>query len=180
MVTRSQPFSRPSALREGIIFLATFLVAAVVLYFVLSPFETNLQKIEANQTQSILNAVGVDTTPAGNPIQFWMNGKLIEISALCSGLLEMILLASAILATPTATPRKKILGIIIGVAILYMFNLFRIAVTLLQLEHASFSFAELTHDVLFRLILIVGFAALYGAWLNFDKVRIVLRQRGIF
>ncbi|MEK6820990.1 MAG: exosortase/archaeosortase family protein, partial [archaeon] len=119
---------------------------------------------------SLLSSVGVSTSDAGNSIQFWMSGKRIEISALCSGMLEMILLASAILATPIRTVRARILGVVAGVGVLYVFNLFRMVVTLLQLEHTSLAFATLTHDVLFRLVLIVGFALVYWVWLHAERI----------
>lgn len=171
MVIPKKGFSQNQLVREAVIFIASFLIVAGALTIILSPIEPFLQKAEAGQSQSILHAVGVNTNPAENPIQFWMNGKHIEISPLCSGLLEMILLASAIIVTPTASIRKKTIGIITGVFILYTFNLVRIVVTLLQLEHASFSFAEITHDILFRVILIIGFALLYSAWLNSKTIR---------
>ncbi|MEK6902702.1 MAG: exosortase/archaeosortase family protein [archaeon] len=179
MVTRLKVVSRSDALHEGIRFLATFLIVAAALLFLFTPMESWLQQLEAGQTQSLLHALGVPTSPAQNPTQFWMNGKLIEISPLCSGLLEMILLASAIIVTPSASVRKKVVGLVIGIFILYVFNLFRMGVTLLQLEHASFSFAEITHDILFRVILIVGFALLYAVWLNFSSMKKKFVLRGM-
>jgi exosortase/archaeosortase family protein len=152
--------------REAIGFLGRWGLGFMLVYFLLAPFETHLQSIEANHVRGVLELVGVNTTPTLVPFQFFMNGKLIEISALCAGLLEMVLLASAMFATRGETARAKVGGIIVGVGVLYAFNILRMSITLLQLEHSSLSFAVITHDFLFRFILIVGFAFLYGAWLH--------------
>jgi len=152
-------------LREGIIFLATFSVSGGIFYLLLQPFEIILQTLLSTHVRRGLELLGTDTI-AQSPIRFWAKTHLIEISSLCAGLLEIILFASAVLATRGVSTRKKIWGIVLGVAALYVFNVLRIIFTVQQIVHTPFSFAELTHDVLFRLILIMGFAAVYWFWLK--------------
>ena len=164
--------------KEGILFLAQAAVFAGVLYIILQPFEIFLQELVAQHTQWVLNALGTTTT-FQNTIQFWAGAYLVEISPLCAGLLEMILLASAMAATSTVSNVQKTKGILAGVALLYLFNVFRIVITVQQLVHTSLSFAELTHDVFFRLMLIAGFAAVYAAWLNFGKISAWGRGKGL-
>ncbi len=163
-------------LREGILFLAQWGVLAGVLFLLLSPtIENALHAVVSTHAQQGLRALGTVNDPI-SPIQFWVQGKLVEISPLCSGLLEMILLASAMVVTPTIGTRKKIFGIAGGIILLYVFNLFRIIITIQQLVHTSLSFVEFTHDVLFRLVLLLGFAALYGGWLNSARIHEWARQ----
>lgn len=160
-----------SLIKEGILFLAQMGVLAGVLFVILQPFEMGLQELVSSHAQWILHALGTSTISETN-VRFWAESALIEISPLCAGLLEMILLASAIAATNTASLSKKIKGILVGVTLLYLFNVFRIIITVQQLVYTPLSFAEFTHDVFFRVVLIAGFAAIYSAWLNSQKIRV--------
>ncbi len=169
---------KKTILREGILFLAQVGVFTGILFLVLQPLEIFLQELSAQHAQFVLNALGTHTVVQNN-IQFWAEKNLVEISPLCAGLLEMILLASAILSTNTVTNIKKIKGILAGVALLYLFNVFRIVITTQQLVHSSLSFAEFTHDVFFRLMLIAGFALVYAGWLNFEKISAWGRGKGL-
>lgn len=152
-------------LREGILFLATLGVVGGILYLLLRPFEIILQTLLSTHVQRVLELIGTRVI-SQTPIRFWAENHLIEVSPLCAGLLEMILLTSAIIATRGASVRKKIKGIGFGIVVLYVFNVLRIVFTVQQIVHTPISFAELTHDVLFRLILVVGFAAVYAYWLK--------------
>ncbi len=157
-------------LREGILFLATFAGLSVVFYAVFSPGEGILQTLVASHVRSVLHAIGTPTQTL-NFFQFWAGNKLIEISPLCAGLMEMILLAAVMMATRTVSLSKKIKGILVGITLLYVFNVLRIVMTIQQLIHTSFSFAEFTHDWLFRLVLIFGFVMVYAGWLNWDELK---------
>ena len=150
--------------KEGIVFLFTLFLVSGGLYLVLSPLEIHMQTLETNHVRGMLNSVGVVSRDAELPHQFSVNEKLIEISPLCSGFVEMVLLIGAIAATRNVSWKKRALGIIAGVLALYVLNLFRIVITILQLVHTNLAFAEFTHDILFRVGLILGFAIIYGAW----------------
>lgn len=165
---------------EAATFLAHWGAWFALFYIFLHPFEYALQSFETLHVRFALSLVGVDTVSASLANQFFMNGKLIEISPLCSGLLEMILLATAILATKTEKVYTRLRGVMAGVVVLYLFNIMRMAVTLLQLEHESLEFATITHDILFRLALIIGFALLYGAWLNRIRLREWAAHKALF
>ena len=153
-------------LAEGARFILTIALVVGILFFLLQPFEIHLQIAEAGFVQSALHALGTETRPTENPIQFFAGEKLIEISPLCSGLLEMILLVAAIVATRDASVRKKIIGIILGVGVLFAWNLVRMLISIQQLLHTNLEFAELTHGVLFRVMLVIGFALIYWIWLH--------------
>jgi exosortase/archaeosortase family protein len=92
----------------------------------------------------------------------------------------MILLGSAILATRGEKAYSRIRGALVGVVALYLFNLLRMVITLLQIEHSPMDFAAFTHDVLFRLILIVGFALVYGAWLQRKQIHEWAGKKALF
>lgn len=163
---------------ETFAFLARWILWFAIGWAVFHPFENILQGIEAAHVRTLLSWVGVETVSGIVSHQFLMSGKLIEISPLCSGLLELLLLASAILATRNEKWGSRLRGAVIGILALYGLNLLRMVVTLLQLEHASLSFAALTHDYLFRLLLILGFVFVYGGWLNRVRIREWMHQKG--
>lgn len=160
---------------EGARFFLAWAMLSVILWIIFQPFELILQEVTRAHVQTILHAIGTNTI-LQNPIQFWTQNKVIEISPLCAGLVEIILLASAMAATPTVSNRKKIIGIILGVSVLYVFNVLRIVFTVQQLVHTNVAFAELTHDVMFRILLVAGFALLYWVWLNSARVKLFLER----
>jgi exosortase/archaeosortase family protein len=154
------------AIQEGLRFILIIILIAGILFLFLQPLEIHLQALEANILQSKLGALGTETRATENPIQFFAGEKLIEISPLCSGLMEIILLIAAIIATRDASVRKKVIGIILGAGVLFVWNLVRMVVSIQQLLHTSIEFAEFTHGVLFRVMLVVGFALIYWIWLR--------------
>jgi exosortase/archaeosortase family protein len=166
-------------LREGVRFILIWASLSAILWIIFQPFEIILQEMTRVHVQAILHAIGTNTS-SQTTIQFWAENKLIEISPLCAGLVEMILLASAMAAAKTVSHRKKVLGIILGMASLYVFNVLRIVFTVQQLVHTNLEFAEFTHDVFFRLVLLTGFAAIYWAWLNVDEILLRGRVKGLF
>lgn len=169
MVTRTPPTENvlsASSIHAGIVFLLAWGGVFVLFWGTFSWIEPTLQSGVAGHAQWVLEHVGVSTAPTQNPVQFWAELFLIEISPLCSGMLELILLSAAITATPGRSVRNKLLGITGGIFFLYVFNVLRIVFTILQLTHTSLAFATLTHDILFRITLLGGFALAYGIWLH--------------
>lgn len=75
------------------------------------------------------------------------------------------------MATKGKKWKNKLKGIIAGIFLLQTFNIFRIVATIQQLNNMSIEFATLTHDLLFRIVLLVGFAILYAGWLYFPQIK---------
>lgn len=156
---------------EAFLFLCKLSVFTLGGWTLFYPFEGSLQALLATLSQNILRVLGLSIQAGGSAIHFYAGTNLIEISPLCSGLVEMLLLSGAILATHTRTVESRVRGVLVGVGILFVFNLVRIVITIMQLEHTSLEFATFTHDVLFRIVLIIGFALVYVSWLNFSSIK---------
>ncbi|MFA5930879.1 MAG: exosortase/archaeosortase family protein [archaeon] len=95
--------------------------------------------------------------------------KVIFISWLCTGILEIIVLASAILASFGVSWKKKLQGILVAIILGVIFNLLRIVITVNIILGQEGQIVEFTHDLLFRVILfvyIVGFYVLWFYWAN--------------
>lgn len=145
-------------------FLAVFILLNAVIYFV--PMEV-LERPIADALLSYLQINGyegkiIEQTPVLIEL---VNGVKIEISYLCTGLLEMIVLISAIIASLGISWRKRLLGIVVGVGLTQAFNLMRIIITTdLILRTDSIEIIEFVHNFLFRLTLFIVIVGIYAAW----------------
>lgn len=149
-------------------FLAAFLLSFFIFYIVLSFFPIEIfEHFTAMLSSVLLGLFGYSTKIAsGEPVQIVVNGKyVVEISYLCTGLLESILVASAIVASLGISLRKRIAGIIGGLFFVNFLNVFRIAVTVHAIASiANTAYIDFIHNALFRLTLFIGIACYYAAW----------------
>lgn len=93
-----------------------------------------------------------------------LQGKQIMVSWLCSGVLEIIILASAILASFGVSWKKKGKGILAAVLVGYLFNLARVWVTANIILTQNMQTIEFAHDLLFRAVLFVYIVVFYVIW----------------
>jgi exosortase/archaeosortase family protein len=88
----------------------------------------------------------------------------IIISFLCSGILEFCLLISAILSSVGISVRKRVLGALLAVPIVIIFNIIRIVFTSVIIVNGNLSFANFVHGFLFRVFLILIVIGTYYFW----------------
>lgn len=101
-----------------------------------------------------------------------VNGLKIQISYLCTGLLELIVLISAMIASLGISWRKRLLGIGVGIVLTQVFNFFRIAFTIdFILGNNSMQVIEFVHDFLFRLTLLLVIVGIYTVWFYWATTR---------
>jgi exosortase H (IPTLxxWG-CTERM-specific) len=81
----------------------------------------------------------------------------------CTGVFEMVIFAAAVLAFPT-TWRKKLLGLLLGIPAIYLFNLLRIVLLLVVGSHSYRTF-EFMHLYFWQVTLIVIIATIWIGWL---------------
>ena len=102
--------------------------------------------------------------------EVWYQGKncafhgfMVEIIDECTGLLEMVIYFAAVLSFST-TIRKKLLGLLIGLPAIYLFNVVRI--TLLIVVGAFWPAAfEFMHLYLWQGTLIIMIGSVWVGWL---------------
>ncbi|MBN2127068.1 MAG: exosortase/archaeosortase family protein [Candidatus Diapherotrites archaeon] len=97
-------------------------------------------------------------------IEFTNFDYVVSITYLCSGLLESIVLVSCILASIGISRKKRILGAIAGVIVLGIGNIARIVLSVLILKIAGEFYADLFHEILFKIFLFIGIAGIYLIW----------------
>lgn len=93
------------------------------------------------------------------------NGKSIEISELCTGRTELLIIVSAIIASLGIDWRKRAIGAVAAGLITILFNFFRIFIAAVLILGASdIALIEFTHNILFRVFLFFTIAVLYIGW----------------
>jgi exosortase/archaeosortase family protein len=85
----------------------------------------------------------------------------VQIIGLCSGILEISVLAGIIFASMDVSFRNRVKGFVLGIFFIEIINVFRIVLSVLALGSNSFVFF---HDFLFRLTLIIGIVMFYFFW----------------
>ena len=88
----------------------------------------------------------------------------IGFSYLCTGILELSLVWSAVLASFGIGIRERILGVAAGTAGLVIFNFLRIVASILVIYYFGLDAGSFSHDVLFRAFLFLTVAGFYYAW----------------
>lgn len=154
--------------RKGGRFLMFFLVvyaALISIYFAVPAIET--EKAVAETELGILNLFGIRGTVSVQEaaIISLQNGQQIQISGLCTGIEELIILVSAIIASIGISWKKRIIGAIAGAIIAVAFNYLRITATIfIILSTSDLGIIEFTHNILFRIFLFATIAVSYIAW----------------
>lgn len=93
-----------------------------------------------------------------------LNGPSIEISYLCTGLLETIVLSGVIIASAGISIKKRIIGLAAGIIATMGVNFGRIFATLYFVQNSNATTAEFIHNVFFRLTLFVTIFCFYAIW----------------
>jgi exosortase/archaeosortase family protein len=167
--------------KQFIFFVLGFLVFYLLLNGVVSLAPQGVFKGAVGQTlQSVLNTQGMNVNSIGfidciennwvgmettsTCYSFTAEGKQLIISWLCTGVLEILLLVSAILASFGISWTKKFWGITIAIISGALFNLLRLVITVNLVVSQNISVVELAHDVLFRVVLFVYIMVIYIAW----------------
>ncbi|PJA18548.1 MAG: hypothetical protein COX63_02140, partial [Candidatus Diapherotrites archaeon CG_4_10_14_0_2_um_filter_31_5] len=98
------------------------------------------------------------------PVMILAENFSVQISYLCTGLMEFIVLVAAIIATTGIKKEKKLIGIIRAGIAVFLFNAGRIIITISLIEKTDLQTIELAHDLLFRISLFVLIAGYYFVW----------------
>jgi exosortase/archaeosortase family protein len=146
----------------GIAFSFGFLFTAIPVYLFLS-LTVIPEWVAAFLSQCFLGLLGWNFTltwTGGFPVL--SNGFYsVQIIGLCSGVLEISVLAGVIFASMDVSFKKRVEGFVLSVFFIEFLNTSRIVLSVLALGSKSFVFF---HDFLFRLTLIIGIVLFYFFW----------------
>jgi len=118
-------------------------------------------ELTARMTVALLHLLDEEAVRVGGQIHH-PSGFAYEIYYRCTAVLPAALLAALIFAS-TAAPRRKLIGMALGVSILIAVNLVRL-VHLFHLGVHRPALFEVTHGVVWELILIMATLGLWWAW----------------
>ncbi len=164
----SLSFGKDDAVKTG-----RFLLYFILVYLVFSMLAKGIVGIETIELWVAGNVLGIlsffgqtgTVSLAETALIQLDSGIAIEISELCTGLMETILIVGAIIASIGLSWKKRLIGAGAALIIAIIFNHIRIVITtLLILGTNDITLIEFTHNILFRITLLVIIAGLYIIW----------------
>ncbi len=132
-----------------------------------------LKSATAQAANSLLNLVGVPTQLVfGVEPTIVVKQVYAQITNLCAGDLEIALLLAIVLATWDRSWRKRLWGCFFGLALILVANPLRIFTVLAVGYYTNWQWADFTHSVLFRLMLIIIIVVYYFLWyVKYDDIK---------
>lgn len=163
-----EPFFRQGAALAAGKFMLGMLALFLLLHFLLSiiPLEW-FEHFYAAASLAILNISGVaGTIEMGEPVLMHIDGIAlpIGISYLCTGILELALVWAAVLASFGTGLKERVVGAVAATFVLAVFNVMRIAASILAIFYFGLDAGNFSHDVLFRAFLFATIAGYYFLW----------------
>lgn len=160
-------FSRKESVKTGK-FLLGFAVSFFVLnaFFLLVPLEL-VELFFAQVSLFFLNIFGfAGEIVFGEPvlIQLESVSQPIGISYLCTGILETVIIVSAVVSSFGIGTKKRLLGVVTALLAVVSFNVARIVASILIIIFFGLDVAGFSHDVLFRVFLFASIAGFYYYW----------------
>jgi len=160
-------FSKKESVKTGK-FLLGFGVSFLVLNLVslLIPLEW-IEFFFASLTLSLLELLGfVGIIVFAEPVIINLEqiSKPIAISYLCTGILETVIILSAVISSFGIESKKRIYGVAAALLAIVSFNVLRIVISILIIIYFGLDIAAFSHDILFRVFLFVTVAGFYIYW----------------
>ncbi|MCK5023524.1 MAG: exosortase/archaeosortase family protein [Candidatus Aenigmarchaeota archaeon] len=152
-------------LLETLIFLVKLTLFSIPVYIILTFHNIlfPLQYIVAKNVHMLLNVTGFDMAMEGMLI--FGNGVSFFISEDCTGWKSAILLIALIFSVPKIQLRKRVMGVIAGLPVLYVANILRILIVIFVWKGAGRGFADIFHDYLWQVGLVFVVMIIWVLWL---------------
>lgn len=170
--------SRQRKLFETFLFLVKLIVFAIPLYFVLifNEILLPLQGVVSHNVYHILKSLGFEVVRSGFLLR--ADGFAFLISEDCTGWKSMLFLAALIFAVPRVLIKKRLLGLLVGVPVIYIGNLLRILVMVFIWKAYGYEFANIIHDYFWQLGLISLVLIMWISWLIWvGKAKVTFLKR---
>lgn len=166
--TRKNPRPARKKLSPAARFVVTFLLGLLIFGYLYSYLSaTYHEKLEwvVDLTASLSGGLGSlfsdSVTWTGDTVSY--RGFSVKIIDECTGLFEMFIYLVAVGAVATSI-RRKAIGLLIGLPVIYLFNVIRIWVLLLA-GARSFELFDFLHLYLWQATLILIIGSVWIAWL---------------
>ena len=149
-------------------FLFTFLTISSVIYVLISMFYSRHLPIigtfgVASTSNDILHLMGIKTLIVDDSI-YLPNNVVLKIVLECTGIYEIVILISIMLAYPTSI-KNKIYGIVSGIGIIYVLNMIRLVSISWILIYYTDKF-DFVDRYLWQVSLVIFISMTYTMWLR--------------
>lgn len=170
-----------NAARFACVFAASFLIFLYAVIPLTAGLWQGLGAFHAQAAQAVLSFFGIPSSVSGNVLTLDVQGEStsFEISQLCSGDVEIALLASLLIATLDVLLIWRVAGILLGAGTLLLLNPLRIALTLAITRDSGIGAGDFYHSVIFRLFLFIILVIYYFAWYRLSAGRSSKAQQKI-
>ncbi len=137
-----------------------------------------LKSLITQLSGSLLSIIGVQHSIVyGVEPAIVVGGVQAQIGNLCAGDIEIALMSAILLATWDRPIKQRLWGIVGGLLVVFITNPIRIATVLGVGYYTDWVWANFTHDVLFRLTLIIIIVLYYFVWyVKYDQIASWLRR----
>lgn len=163
-------------------FLITFLIFSIPFYIILNSSLNlkPLQKIVASQVNWLLNFFGIDTSLNSEIIILPLETGILKIIIIreCTGWISLFTFSGLIIASPKRNKKIKIIGLLLGLPIIWFFNILRLFTTFYITSIKGLNLFEVMHSLLWKIFSILFILFLWGVWFNISKKYI--ENRNIF
>ena len=171
----STDFKEKDAVEKAVRFILIF--SLVFSFFYLVPYSVlpwhQMEFVTANISVNVLNTID-SRYEIYDFDGVWIQNEAFEalIIPLCTGYLEIVVLAGLIVASEDRTLRSRIFGMIGGFLAIFFINPFRVAWTIGIIRSSSLDTAMFAHDVMFKVFLFVFLVGYYVLWYIFLRNKI--------
>lgn len=164
-------------------FLLRLLVLSIPLYLILwlNPSMLHIQRAVTDHSHMVLTAMGLEVESTDLIIMIGTYRPfVIYIGPDCTGWKSMVAYFALLLATMGVTMRKRALGLLAGIPLIYAGNIFRIVMVVVIEGTWGREAATFFHDFLWQVGLTALVIILWLAWLRWDFIKkhiIALREK---
>ncbi len=158
---------------QTLLFLIKLLILVIPLYLILA-FNVDLsplQEITTQQAYWIFKNTGFDVSrdgfvlSVGSATDVNTNPVVFLVSEDCTAWKSILLLFALIVAVAGVSMKNRLLGLVIGISVLWLGNLARIFAIVLIAQNYGFAVASVVHDYLWQLGLISLVLLIWVVWL---------------
>jgi exosortase/archaeosortase family protein len=162
-------------------FLARLLLLAVPLYFIIIFADLwLLQAAVASQASWLLSSLGFPVMQNGTEVT--VGTFAFVISKDSTGWKSLLFFSALVISVPRITGRKRLIGLAIGLPLLWIANLSRVIAIVLVQSSLGLEAALFAHDVLWQWGLIATVLGLWTGWFYWATRQkpFLARLRGLF
>lgn len=156
-----------------LVFLIRLIILSIPLYLILM-FSVNLSPLQhavAGQSAAFLEFLGHDVVLDGYHITVGTqpNDFYFYINEDCTGWKSMLFLFALMFAVPGISIKRRLIGLAIGIPVIWVGNLFRVVGVVLAERAYGVEFALNIHDFGYRIGLIVLVLVIWTVWLKLSR-----------